>query len=321
MNEFEIIRRYFQKPEKTQTGLVLGIGDDAAVVQPPEGKQLVLATDTLVEDRHFLAGTQARSIGHKALAVNLSDLAAMGAQAAGFTLSLSMPEADELWLKEFSQGLFDLADRFGISLVGGDTVRGPLVVTITAYGWVDQGQSLTRSGAQVGDQVYVTGQLGNSALAILSRFGKLKLAEEEAREVDLCIDYPQPRLALGQTLHGLATSVIDISDGLMADLGHVIEQSRVGARINSAQIPTSSIYKHNQDTLQGPCTAVSFGDDYELCFTARKEHEDTLAKLGDQCHCPVTRIGEITDTGRLELLDEQGRELVCESSGHDHFQS
>lgn len=320
MNEFEIIRHYFQKPGALPPELVLGIGDDAAVIQPPAGVQLVLTTDTLVEGRHFFLSTDARSIGHKALAVNLSDLAAMGAHATGFTLNLSLPEADKSWLNDFSKGLFDLAETHKLTLVGGDTVRGPLVVTITAYGWVKQGQALTRSGARVGDQVFVSGQLGNAALAVLTRLGKLPLVKKEAQKVESCLDYPQPRLALGEALHGYATSVIDISDGLKADLSHVLEQSKVGARLYASRIPISSVYKRHQETLQGLCTAVSFGDDYELCFTASAEHESALEQLGKHRGCRITRIGEITETEGLELLDKNGRELDCETRGHDHFQ-
>src|SRR5690349_13537469 len=232
MGEFELIARYFDRPVRRSP---LGIGDDCALLQPGPGLQLAVSTDLLVEGRHFLSTVDPRRLGHKALAVNLSDLAACGAQPLAFTLAIALPQVDEAWLAAFAQGLFALADAHQCELVGGDTTRGPLAIDITVFGEVPAGQALLRSGAQAGDDLWVSGTLGDARLALEAFRGTVSLPQDVFEAARLRLEQPQPRVALGLALRGLASAAIDVSDGLLGDLGHVLERSRVGATIELAQ--------------------------------------------------------------------------------------
>ena len=293
MHEFDLIKRYFQKP--AVGGVKLGVGDDAAVLAVPPGYELVVTTDTLVSGVHFFADVSPATLGHKALAVNLSDLAAMGAQPAWFTLALTLPQADPEWLDAFAQGLFLLADSSGIALVGGDTTQGPLSITITAMGLVPKGQALTRSGAQTGDLVFVSGTIGDAAQALAD----LKKWGQTPTRLRARLECPTPRLALGQALRGLATACIDVSDGLVQDLGHILAASGRGAKINLSPFLS--------------------GDDYELLFTAPEHSLADIMAAAVACDCVVTPIGHIQAEPGLYLFDAQGREYQPVQSGFQHF--
>jgi len=311
LNEFEVIHRFFNHRGRTSTGVILGIGDDAAILRTEPGKDVVVAADVLNAGIHFPESTEARAIAHKALAVNLSDLAAMGATPSWFTLSLSLPKAEETWLASFSSGLFDLANQYEISLVGGDTVRGPLSIGIQVMGQVPAGTGLRRSGAQKGDKIFVSGMLGDAALALQ----QIKQGEQPETELRNRLDYPVPRIDLGKRLQGIANSCIDISDGLIADLGHILEASVTGARISTASFPLSG-FLATLDTDNAIRLALSGGDDYELCFTIPAGKTEKIEQIGKELDLPITCIGEITDGTGLELSDYI---KPLESSGFNHF--
>ena len=311
LNEFEVIRRFFTHRSQATSGIVLGIGDDAAIVRPEPGNDLVVATDVLNTGIHFPDSTDPRAIGHKALAVNLSDLAAMGAMPSWFTLSLSLPTIDEEWLTAFSRGLFDLANEYEIALVGGDTVRGPLSISVQVLGQVPTGTGLRRSGAQPGDKIYVTGTLGDAALALQ----KIKQGAVSETELRARLDYPVPRAGFGLRLLSVANSCIDISDGLAADLGHILEASQVGASIATTALPFSK-YLATLEPDNAVKLALSGGDDYELCFTVPAEKSEAIKRISEETAVPVTCIGEITNNTGLHLSDS---ELSLQSMGFNHF--
>lgn len=314
LNEFAIIARYFKDQRVHRGDVSLGVGDDCALLRVPLGMELAVTIDTMVEGRHFPAGTAAHAVGHKALAVSLSDLAAMGADPAWATLSLSLPRPDTDWLDAFAQGLFGLAGRFGVQLVGGDTVRGPLVVTTQLHGFVPEGRALRRSGASPGDAVCVTGSLGDAGLGLAIRQGTAE-AEPEPREY-LCsrLDYPEPRLAAGRDLLEVASAAIDISDGLIADLGHILEQSGVGARVEVEKLPVSTALRRSAGEDRAIEFALSSGDDYELCFTV-PPHK--LGKL-DELSVSAKRIGTIEAAPGLRLF-RSGHPYRGTGRGYDHF--
>jgi thiamine-monophosphate kinase len=318
LNEFELIRRYFARRDPVRPDVILGIGDDAALLEVPAGRQLALATDTLVEGIHVPAGTDPASIGHKALAVNLSDLAAMGAEPAWFTLNLTLPRAEAAWLEDFARGLFDLARAQGVQLVGGDTTHGPLTVTVGACGFVPPGQALTRAGARPGDRIYVSGVLGEAGLALPMLRGQLELPEEYQAAVLERFHRPWPRVREGLALRGLASACIDISDGLLADLGHVLEQSGVGARIDLSRLPVSPAYDTVFSAL-GWDTALAAGDDYELCFTLPPAREQALHRAAAGFAGSLSWIGEIEAEAGLRIMDEAGRPYRPARRGYDHF--
>jgi thiamine-monophosphate kinase len=319
LNEFELIRRYFACQGLKREDVIVSIGDDAAVVAPSPGMQQVLTTDMLVAGSHFFADADPRSIGHKALAVNLSDIAAMGATPTWFTLNLSLPSAEPDWLRAFTRGLFELAEQYQTQLVGGDTVRGPLAVAIQLCGVVPVGKAMLRSGARAGDRIYVTGTLGDAALALSHRRGTLDLPEPERAQVMQRLDYPQPRVAAGEALRTLASSCIDVSDGLYADLVHVLEASHVGARLASEKIPLSSIYRRHSETIGGAELALSNGDDYELCFTVPTANASELQRILPRCECDVTYIGDIEAQPGLRMVDASGSIYEPKLRGYDHF--
>ncbi len=305
-SEFELINLIARHAGGDDGSVVLGIGDDAAVISPTAGQHLVFCTDTLVEGVHFLPGTDPQSIGHKALAVNLSDIAAMGATPRWALLALTLPTADVAWMTEFVTGFSGLSGRFGVKLVGGDTTQGPMSVTVQMIGEVTPGRALRRSGAQVGDAVYVSGTLGDAALALsLRRSGKeidSHLAER--------LDRPEPRVALGQVLGTMAHSAIDISDGLLGDLGHILKMSGLGADIHTHCLPVSEAFRKQGGTLG---MQLAGGDDYELLFTL----DETMAS--ELAGHTVTRIGEITAAPGIRCLDVDGTVLDTGDHGYEHF--
>lgn len=314
MPEFELIRRLQEFMQAPAGACALGIGDDAAILDVPADRQLVVCTDTLVGGVHFPADTPPRAVGYKSLAVNLSDLAAMGAEPAWFFLALALPDGDPAWIDEFARGMAGLAGEAGIVLAGGDTTSGSLCITVTAVGLVEKGRALTRSGARPGDRVVVSGEPGRAANALR----RLK-AGERPDESDLtALEYPAPRLALGRALLGQATSCIDISDGLAADLGHILEQSGVGARIDLARLPCA-------ETLAGLpeeerwALQLAGGDDYELCFTLSPGDPVSLAALSARCGLELTQIGKITSEASLVLERPDGRRYETASTGYEHF--
>jgi thiamine-monophosphate kinase len=319
--EFELIQRYFADRAHTnpRQEVILGIGDDAAITSIPAGQQLVTTTDVLVEGVHFPKKTKAADIAYKALAVNLSDLAAMGADPCWFTLTLSMPTAEPGWLQEFSEGLFAIAESFDVTLIGGDTVRGPLVVGIQACGLVPKDKALLRSGAKAGDAIYVSGTLGDATLALQYLNGVIQLSEEECAMVMQKLNRPLPCVEQGKSLRDVANSCIDISDGLVADLSHILEASHVGATVHQDDIPLSPIYRRYMDKIPDRLSAITFGDDYELCFTVPSKRIDMLDRLVKNKSGLFTRIGSIEAEPGLRVRDTKGKVISIGQFGHDHF--
>lgn len=316
MNEFELIRRYFAAAAGGD--VVVGVGDDAAVLAVPPGMQLVVTTDTLVAGVHFPERTHPADIGHKALAVNLSDLAAMGAAPAWFTLNLTVPNADPDWLDPFSKGLLQLAREHRIRLVGGDTTRGPLTLTVSAFGLVPAGAALLRAGARPGDGIYVTGVLGDAAVGLRFLHGGFDLPEEYRAAVLARLNRPMPRVREGQALRGLASACIDVSDGLLADLGHILEASGQGATIELMRLPVSLAFRAAFAQL-GWSLALAGGDDYELCFTVPAEREPALHAVSARFACGATRIGQIEAEPGLRVRDQAGGLYAYENMGYNHF--
>ncbi|MEQ1533526.1 MAG: thiamine-phosphate kinase [Sideroxydans sp.] len=313
MSEFDLIQTYFTRPTPSAE---LGVGDDAALVRISEGKELAISTDMLVSGTHFFADADPFKLGHKTLAVNLSDLAAMGAVPRWATLSLSLPTIDDEWLKKFSEGFFALADDNGVELIGGDTTRGPLNLCVTIMGEVPCGKALRRDGAQVGDDIWVSGKLGQAALGLANLQGKIKFYGEVRDACLKALHQPQPRVALGLALRGIAHSAIDISDGLLADLGHILARSQVGAEVEATLIPCVDDGVEEDVALN---CALSGGDDYELCFTASESQRDVLAALAEQLKFPLTRIGHIRAELGCVVRDAHGQEMKMEKAGYDHF--
>jgi thiamine-monophosphate kinase len=318
LNEFELIREFFAAQPVQRQDVALGIGDDAAVLDVPAGQQLVVSTDMLVGGVHFPEGTAPEAVGHKALAVNLSDLAAMGADPAWFTLNLSLPETDRVWLQRFCDGLFRLAREHRVALVGGDTTRGPLSLGIQIMGLVPKGAALTRAGARPGDHIYVSGNLGEGALGLALLQGRVRMPEEFHRAVVTHLEYPVPRVSAGQALRGIASACIDISDGLLGDLDHILEASGVGARIRLSQLPVSPAYDAVFDQV-GWQPALAGGDDYELCFTLPPPGEAALRKQASRLGVSVQQIGEIEAEPGLRILDKSGGLFTPDFHGYDHF--
>lgn len=318
MGEFDLIDRYFKRAVRHAD---LGIGDDCALLGARPGHQLAVSTDMLVEGRHFLSTVDPERLGHKSLAVNLSDLAACGAQPRAFLLSLSMPRADEAWLAGFSQGLFSLADAHGCELVGGDTTQGPLNIAITVIGDVPQGQALLRSGAQAGDDIYVSGTLGDARLALEAFRGKLSLPESVFLACRSRMEQPTPRVSLGMALRGVATAAADISDGLLGDLGHILRQSGLGAHIELALADTLLGCRHLHvppENWLRTCI-LSGGDDYELVFSAPPKHREAVRQAALRSQTPVTRIGALKASSGIDLVLPDGRSLATPFTGFDHF--
>lgn len=316
MTEFDLIRRYFTRPTPSA---LLGVGDDAALLQVSAGNVLAVSTDMLVSGTHFSPDADPFLLGHKTLAVNLSDMAAMGATPRWATLAIALPDADEAWLERFSAGFFALAQQYGVDLVGGDTTRGPLNLCVTIFGEVPQGAALLRSGAHVDDEVWVSGKLGDAALALAHQQGHIILSDTEYAACAPALHQPQPRVALGLALRGIANSAIDISDGLLADLGHILEASRLAARLDFSSLPVSPVLRgHLQHPLAKQC-ALSGGDDYELCFTAPAAHHAGILDIAARLKLPLAHIGTIVAGLGCLVLDAAGDPLNIKASGYDHF--
>jgi thiamine-monophosphate kinase len=316
-SEFDLIRKYFERaPREVRPGdrrtrrVSLGIGDDAALLRPSAGMELAVSTDLLLEGRHFRAGADPRKLGHKALAVNLSDMAAMGAAPRWVTLALALPAADEAWLKEFADGFFALAARFGVELIGGDTTRGPLSVCVTILGEVPTGLALFRAGARPGDDIWVSGQLGGAALA---------LAQPGSAAAASRLDEPEPRVELGERLRGLASSAIDVSDGFAQDLGHILERSGAGAMVEYELLPRTAELEKIQDRKLQSRLVLCGGDDYELAFTAPQASRGEIEALATELKLALSRVGSIqSGEAKLQVVDAQGGPMEV-GRGFDHF--
>ena len=310
--EFDLIAR-IRARVATRADVVLGIGDDAALLAPPPGRQLVVTADTLNDGVHFPRGTSPADIGWKALAVNLSDLASMGAEPAWCTLSLSLPQSDPAWIEGFLDGFLDLAGQHGIALVGGDTTRGPLSIAVTAMGLVEPGRALRRDGARVGDEVWVTGTLGDAAggLALLDR--------EPVPALRARLDRPTPRVAAGRALAGIATACVDVSDGLLADLGHVCARSHVAAHLDVDALPASAALREAFGEADRIALQASGGDDYELCFTAPADAGADIDAVSAQLGLRFTRIGRIVAGEGVHPVDAKSQPWSSPRRGYDHF--
>jgi len=316
LSEFELIARYFSPPT---THTILAGGDDAALVAVTPGMELVVSTDMLVGGRHFLEDADAYGVGWKSLAVNLSDMAAMGAQPRWATLSVALPRADERWIDSFMRGFLDLARKFDVDLIGGDTTRGPLNICVQILGEVPPGQALRRSGACPGDEVWVSGALGDAALALAHLRGELALEGEALERVCERLDRPSPRVALGCALRGLASSAIDVSDGLLADAGHIAERSGVQLTLHWPAVPLSAFARRIRDEPLLQRCALASGDDYELCFTAPPSRHADVSELAGRLGLPLTLIGTVDQGSGVTLVDATGRALALQEKGFDHF--
>jgi thiamine-monophosphate kinase len=328
LSEFELIDRFFRRPAP---GAVLGVGDDAALLAPTPGCELAVSVDMLVSGRHFFADVDPEALGHKTLAVNLSDIAAMGATPRWALLAGALPDADPAWIDAFARGFFKLADVHGVDLVGGDTTRGPLNLCVTILGEMPAGQALRRSGAGVGDSIWVSGVLGDAALALAHRLGKVELDAVDLAQCEPALLRPEPRVRLGLRLRGMASAAIDISDGFAADLGHVLDASRVGAMVDVDALPRSKALRRlvdgnrdgDQDSrslarkLATSCLLAG-GDDYELCFTAGNDRDAAIAALAAELGLALSKVGEITSGSGLVLRDRRGESLPL-PRGFDHF--
>jgi len=322
VSEFDIIQKFFSDKGVSRKDVTCGIGDDAAVLQVPAGKELVVSLDTLVAGVHFPTDTPPSAIGYKVLAVSLSDLAAMGAEPAWATLGLTLPSSDKRWLEQFSEGLFAIASQYGVQLIGGDTTRGPLAVTVQAHGFVPIGGACYRSGARVGDDIYVTGTLGDAGLALLALNGDYCPEDGYGRYLRERLDRPQPRVAVALALRHLIHSMIDVSDGLIADLGHILAASGVGARLHVDNISLSESFISARATLgEEQCLdlALSAGDDYELCFTASPDDRGRIQQLLSIGDCHVTLIGMIEPGSELVCVRNSGQSYKPAMQGYDHF--
>ncbi len=310
-SEFEIIARYFTRGTSHTT---LGVGDDGALIAPTPGQELVISTDLLVEGTHFLADTDAEALGWKSLAVNVSDMAAMGAQPRWALLAAVLPAPTVDWIEAFARGFFDCAASYGVDLIGGDTTRGPRAFCVTILGEVPAGRALRRDGAKAGDSIWVSGRPGRAALGLAHLQGRTTLIEPALTECLAALHKPQPRVALGLALHGIASAAIDVSDGLLADLGHILEQSALGARLHIADLPAAGL---ERDCL------LAGGDDYELLFTVPAASDGEVAALGTRLGLRLTRIGDIVAgrPGELVLCDDGGTVITPATRGYDHFMS
>ncbi len=327
ISEFDIIGKYFNQPglvpDAGNSFISLAIGDDCALLDIPEGKQLAVSMDTLVNDVHFFSNDDPALIAQRALAVNLSDLAAMGAEPLAFTLALSLPKAEEKWLAGFSKGLQQAVSRYHCPLIGGDITRGNLTITIQVHGLVDRGAAIKRSGARPGDAVYVSGELGAAGLAVGLLRNGMSLDKPDRQELHQAYYDPKPQLELGRLCVGKVSAGIDISDGLMADAGHIARQSGVAMELEARLIPVAKVVKHFLgglgDVSSGLRHALSAGDDYQLLLTVPPEHEVDLQNEAEARKIKLTRIGRVLKGSRVRCLDNSGEELTLSRAGFQHF--
>jgi thiamine-monophosphate kinase len=332
IGEFDLIQRFFKTGAQampSHSSIALGIGDDCAVLRPASGEELVITTDMLVEGRHFLAGANPELLGRKALAVNLSDLAAMGAKPFGFTLALALPKADGVWLEGFSKGLFSIANEYSCALIGGDTTAGPLNICITAFGSTPTNKAIRRSGAKAGDDIWVSGELGDARLTLAALRHEISLPESDQHAIEHRMHQPRPRVELGIALRDIATAALDISDGLLGDLKHILKQSQVDAEIFIDQLPKSATLLKQSKAIQNQFAACG-GDDYEICFTAPTHQRNTIEQLSNSLNLHLTRIGQIVTMKKTEvnvaLLTADGKPLSDVDTkvlmkSFDHFAS
>lgn len=320
--EFDLIARHFTRTASDLAdGVLLGVGDDCALLRADGGSELAVSTDTLVSGVHFFPEVDPERLGHKALAVNLSDLAAMGATPRWFTLALTLPAVDDTWLGGFARGLFALADNANIRLVGGDTTRGPLAITLTVIGEAPRGMALRRDGARIGDEIWVSGTLGDAALGLEILQGRVVVEDRHRSMAIDRLETPAPRVALGVALRGLVTAAIDLSDGLVADLGHICERSNAGANIRVAEVPRSDALKALAEEALWQRLALAGGDDYELCFTAPPERHANIRALSSLLDIRLTCIGEMREGDGVTVRDPEGRVVSLAAAGFDHFRS
>jgi thiamine-monophosphate kinase len=320
LSEFDLIARYFTRPAKPGSRAILGVGDDCALVVPTAGMQLAISSDMLVEGRHFFLEANPLKLGHKAMAVNLSDLAAMGATPVAFTLALALPQAKDEWLAPFAQGLLALADEYGCELIGGDTTKGPLTICITVFGEVPPGLALRRDAAKAGDDIWVSGDLGDARLALAGYRAEIVLDSATIEAAAVRMHEPVPRVALGCALRGIAHAAIDISDGFAGDLSHILARSGVGATVDVDALPAGLALALRQLALRRRFT-LSGGDDYELCFTAPVTARAAVAAAAQSAGTPVTRVGTIEAQTGLRLVDAAGASIALIPESFDHFTS
>ena len=332
LGEFDLIQRFFKAGADAmhpndEKVIALGIGDDCALLKPAAGEEIAITSDMLVEGRHFFMNANPGLLGRKALAVNLSDLAAMGAKPIGFTLSIALPNVDIAWLEAFSKGLFAVANQYSCPLIGGDTTAGPLTISITAFGSIPSGKAIRRSGAKVGHDIWASGTIGDARLALAALRHEITLPESDLKQIEHRMHNPTPRVELGMTIRELASAALDISDGLLGDLHHILKQSQVSAKVFLDQIPKSETLQKQSEDIQNQF-AASGGDDYEICFTAPTEKRDVIDEISTALNLPLTRIGSITEkVGAAEklslfnknggLLDETKSAALLKS--FDHF--
>ncbi|WP_339673043.1 thiamine-phosphate kinase [Dasania marina] len=320
LTEFSLIERYFASITQPASPYVdLAIGDDCCLLSIPDTMQLAQSIDTLNANIHFPAEANADLIAQRALAVSVSDLAAMGASPVAFSLAISMPELSEPWLAAFSRGLQQAARHYGIALIGGDTTKGPLSLTLHVQGVVAKGRALQRHGASVGDSIFVTGSLGDAAAALAFMQGQLPVAKNAQQFFKQRYYQPSARVAVGQSLHDIATAAIDVSDGFIADLGHIAKRSAVGAVVDVSLLPVSAELQANASAEQALSYALSGGDDYELCFTAASDKRAQLLELSELIDVAITEVGTIVVGEGVRCIDEQGREIILSESGYQHF--
>jgi thiamine-monophosphate kinase len=332
LGEFDLIQRFFKTDadamQSNKGGVIaLGIGDDCALLNPVAGQEIAITSDMLVEGRHFFANTDPEQLGRKALAVNLSDLAAMGAKPIGFTLAIALPTADTAWLEAFSKGIFALANEYSCPLIGGDTTAGPLTISITAFGSIPSGKAIRRSGGKAGDDIWVSGTLGDARLTLAALRHEINLSDDELKQIEQRMHNPTPRVDLGIKLHGIASAALDVSDGLLGDLQHILEQSEVTAEIFLDSLPKSALLKNQSALIQNQFAACG-GDDYEICFTAPIGKREAIAEISKVLNLPITRIGSITAKEKtnqnMRLLNQNG-ELLNDAQtaallkSFDHF--
>lgn len=316
-SEFDLIRRHFTRSTQHTD---LAVGDDAALLRPRPGMQLAVSTDMLVSGTHFFAGTDPEDLGWKTLAVNVSDLAAMGAQPRWAFLALALPAVDEAWIAAFARGLFTCADDFGVDLAGGDTTRGPLNLSLTIAGEVPQGEAVTRAGARPGDDLWISGQPGLAALGLAALRGEIALNDAGRRRCVAALQRPQPRLVLGLALRGLASSMLDVSDGLLGDVAHILAQSGVGAVVDAGALPLAALLATGAPGDRALSCLLSGGDDYELLFTAPASMRASVDALSSRLGLPLHRIGRITArTGECLLRTADGQSRAVDKAGYDHF--
>lgn len=318
MKEFELIKEFFTAQPVSRKDVAMGIGDDCALIHANNDKLIAVTTDTLVAGVHFPHNTPPRAIGHKAVAVNLSDIAAMGAEPCWISIAITLPEVDELWLKEFTAGIFELTEYFNVQLIGGDTTKGPLSITITAQGTVPAGKALCRSGAKNGDYIYVTGDLGDAGLALAAMNNEIELNEQDFAKALEKLNYPKPNVLTGQLIREYATSAIDVSDGLLADLEHICRASGLGAVLNLENIPLSDVMKSNLEPKQALEMALTAGDDYQLIFTASATNKVGLETAMTHADIEYSCIGQLNKGNDINL-SLNGKPFILTQVGYQHF--